>query len=490
MDNTYYQNNLKFLYESADKNNQAVYNVDNLLFNYISQDTFATNLSPATFFTKVVDATLKREDPADVSKRMNDNDSTNPPALPTNIAFTDDSTVNEVRVDIQRDSKNYSSVDIMENVKERLDIVIQRGKNNQDFIASAKGDVTKSNTVFNEYMRGIISAACIKTMWDAATALYPINNGSLQAPDTLDVAAMMITTNLASNPGRFKQLFELVSNVAKDVLREAFKDMPQIRTDIMSNFNNSAGSFTRPMYYYLRTSIIDKLQIPSNIMGPVEDNSIVYIKRILADLYIKTCYPLLHYDFINAMMMRYADEGDYVNVRIALLAKVFITYYFVEYIEKYIFSPDTLLTKERKDSYGDMFNRISTNVNNYLTSLNNIDVNSTPGKNVLADIIRSVHDISNKVVADSQDINEIKDQIDQNQKALRNILANNEIIKDSFNVRVIEFWISVAVVFTILIVCSVLLVLNMHQYVFYVTGSVIIAIILIIVVRWIRSMFG
>lgn len=489
MDNSYYQNNLKFLYESADNNNKAVYNVDNLLYNYTSQDTFNNNVMPASFFTKVTGITLKREDPSDVSSRMNDNDSTNPTQLPTSLAFTDDSTSNEVKVDITRDTVTYTSVDLMEQIKERLDIVITKNKKNQDIISNAKGDVTKSNTVFDDYMRGIISAACLKCMWDAASHAYPVNDGT-SSSETLDMAAMVVTTNVASNPAKLKQVFQHLSDTAKESLRLALAGMPQVRTDIMSNFNNTSTSFTRPLYYYLRTDMINKLNFPSTAIPAQEDDVSIYIKRILTDLYIKTCYPLLHYDFIDGMMRRYAVEGDYINVRIALLAKVFMTFYFVQYINKNVFAVDTTLTSERKNNYNDMFTRINTNINNYMTGLNNIDVNSTPGKNVLADIIRSVHDISNKVVQDSQDIDGVRLEIDQYQKGLRNIVANNEIMKHAFTVKVIEFWIMVSLLFTILIVCCVLLVLNMSQYVYYVTGVVIVGIIIMVVIRWIRSFFG
>ncbi len=489
MDSSYYQNNLKFLYESADNNNAAVYNVDNLLYNYTSQDTFNNNVMPSSFFTKVTRTALKREDVTDVTGRMNANDASFPAQLPTSITFTDDATTNEIKVDIERDTATYTSVDLMEQIKERLDIVITRNRQNQEIISNARGDVTKSNNVFNDYMRGIISAACLKAMWDASTHVYPINDGT-SGSETLDLAAMVISTNVASNPSRLKQVFQYVSDTAKDSLRRILEGMPQIRTDVMSNFNNSATSFTRPLYYYLRSDIINRLQIPTNVIPAQDDNVMIYIKRILADLYIKTCYPLLHYDFIDGMMRRYAKEGDYVNVRIALLAKVFMTYYFVDYINKNIYAVDNTLTQERKNNYNDMFTRINTNINNYITGLNNIDVNSTPGKNVMADIIRSVHDISNKVVQNSQDIDDVRRQIDENQKGLRNVVANNEIIKDAYKAKVVEFWVTVSILFTILIVCGVLLVLNKPEFVFYVTGVAILGIIIMVVVRWIRSLFG
>jgi ABC-type multidrug transport system fused ATPase/permease subunit len=50
-------------------------------------------------------------------------------------------------------------------------------KENAIEIKNAKGDITKSKTIFNEYMRGIIGSTCHKCMWEAAIHVYPINEG-------------------------------------------------------------------------------------------------------------------------------------------------------------------------------------------------------------------------------------------------------------------------------------------------------------------------
>lgn len=467
MDATYYQNNLKFLYESSDKTKPPVYNVDNLLFSYISQDTFNNNISPSVFFTPVINIKLKGENINDVSIRANAVE-TNYISLPTNQNFIDDATNNEVRIDIiNGEHEEQLSSSIIKKIADDL-------TNNINNI----NDITKSHRAFDIYMRGIISSVCLGKMKDALKFIIPITNIN-NIPNNLNIACNTID-QISSQKKDI--LFNIISDTCKQKLINIILQLPQINFDILNDINNrSVNSFSHPLYYQLRSAIIDDLVIPSSVIIDQDDYIFLYIKRIITDIYIKTSYPLIHYDFIDAMMQKYALKGDYINIRLALLAKVFFTFYFMDYINKYIYTPNNITGD------GATISQINTNLNNYLISLNNIDISSEPGKNTLSEIITSLHDLSSDVVIQSKDIYGLKTEIDSNQQALRNIIANSKFSNEQLRRQIIEFWILFSILIIIVLVSAILIFIKKSQFVLYINGLILIIVIIMKIVLMIKS---
>lgn len=481
MDSTYYKNNLRFLYQSDDKNVPSVYNVDNLLFNFTDQGTFTGSVIPSSFFNNITDLQLYREDPNDVQTRINIVDNINLTKLPVTKTFTGVSTLNQVRVEIVR-GEQISTDTILQGIAQELAFVTST----ESSILGLNGDITKSHTAFDQYMLGIISSVCAPCFIQAIKRLT--SNLPPNAPNDLQDAINDIGLRTIA---QLNKLFTLVSIQAQKNLQEIIIPLTNVRIDLMNDFNNTSGSFNRPMYYQLRNKISDELIItPPILMGnETEDYTIMYINKILADIFIKTCYPLLHYLFIDAMMKKYAKSGDFINIRIALLAKIFYTFYFVDYINQNIYAPDSAVqsNSNKKAQYDSIFTQINTNLNNYLTSINNIDISTNPGKNAMADLINSLHNLSNNVVLKSQKINDIKTQIVENQLALRSIIANVDIEREKYKWKVFEFWLILAIILIVVIGSSALLFLNMPQYVFYVAGATLTIVVIIKMIQFVNS---
>lgn len=471
MDSSYYQNNLSFLYESSDKKKPAVYSIDTLLFTYTNKDTFNNNLVPSTFFNNIDTVQLKREKVADVSARSGEVDEGIKLPLTTDIAFTENAADSEIRVDIGRGKQMPISILTMINDASKNVFVIN--------------NASKSHKAYDSYMRGILSAVCSYCMREALRRVYPIPNVTTQS---LLEGAQILSEGISN--GKRDLAFNIVSETSRKCLIDILNKYTKIRTDIVSNFNNTSNSFTRPLYYQLRSDMLTKLYLPTNVIPDMEDYPMLYIKRIVVDTYIKTCYPLLHYDFMEAMMQKYADSGDFVNVRIALLAKIFFVHYFVDYIRENIFLPDNQLTASKKVEFQSIINVINTNLNNYLVSLNNINMSSTPGKNELADIISSLHKLSADVVQKSQNSETLKEEIRTNQLALRNVISNSEDMQQKYKAKVFEFVFNVVLVILFVIVCGVLLVFNKPKYVYYVAGAVIVSVLLVKLVVMIKKLLG
>ena len=477
MDSTYYQNNLSFLFESSDNNKPPVYDTDTLLYTYTNKDTFVNNLVPGTYFNDISGIQLKQESVTDVNNRAGETDAATKAALNTSYAFTDNASQNELRADVTRGS-TMSSV-IIQLINDEISHITAK-ETLQNSIVSQQHDITKSHNAFNNYMRGVLSAVCAKQFKDALVKLSPVPN--VTANNVKDAAEVLDT---GSNNRMKDMIFYVVSDTANKSLVDLIHTLTNIRTDVIANFSNTSNGFTRPLYYQLRSDIISKLYLPSNVLPDQNDHVLLYIKRILADTYIKTCYPLIHYDFINAMMQKYADAGDFINVRIALLAKVFFVYYFVDYINVNIFQTDSTLSTDVKNNYSNIINSVNTNLNNYMVSLNNINMNGDPGRNELAEIMNSLQKLSVDVVNQSQDMSSLKEQIEENQLALRNIISNTEIIQREYHYKIAEFIIAVIFVVIFVVVSCILLFLNKPDYVLYLAGGIFIVIVLIKIIQFI-----
>ena len=481
MDSTYYKNNLKFLYQSDDTNVPAVYNVDNLLFNYTDQATFTGSVIPSSFFNNITDLQLYKEDPGDVQSRINTVDNVNLSKIPTTTTFTEVATQNEVRVELVRGGQ-ISTDTILKGIAQEIEYVTSK----ESALLGLNGDITKSHTAFDQYMIGILSAVCSPCFIQAIKRLpanFPPNT-----PNNLQDAMNDVGLRTSS---QINQIFTLVSIQVQKNLQEIILPLTNVRIDVMNDFNNTNGSFSRPMYYQLRNKISNELTIqPPVLIGyETEDYTKMYINKILTDVFIKTCYPLLHYLFIDAMMKKYAQVGDFINIRIALLAKIFYTFYFVDYINQNIYAPDSAAQSDsnKKAQYDSIFTQINTNLNNYLTSINNIDISTNPGKNAMADLINSLHNLSNNVVLKSQQINDIKTQIVENQSALRSIIANVDIERGKYAWKVFEFSLILIVLLIVVIGSGVLLFLNKSQYVFYVAGATLTIVIIIKLIQFVNS---
>lgn len=476
---SYYKNNLEYLFESADPANPPVYNVDTLLFSYSTKITFNNNVIPSSFFNNISGVRFLKEEYNDVQVRASSDDANKHPSnLPTTTEFTDNVPTNEVKVDIKRDEPMTSS--IIKDITDEISYIINY---QSQALGLKNNDITTSHVAFDQYMLSILSSVCSKC-FDNALKIASTNipaDASIYFIDAVNAISIQLS------PNRKKQLFTVVAVQAQKSLAKIMSEITTITPDIMTDFNNTNGSFARPLYYQLRTAMNDDLVISTSIIPDQEDYVWMYIKKIVTDMFIKTCYPMIHYLFIDAMMKKYAEKGDYVNIRLALLAKVFYIFYFVDYIYQNIYLPDNSLASDKKILYSQTIDQIKTKLNDYLTSLNNIDISNKPGQNALANIITSLHTLSGDVVNKSQKINWLKENIIANQLALRNIISNVEIVRNQYNYHSVEFWTVLSILLIIVIISGLLLFLRMPQYVISLAGFVFIVVLVIKIAQLIIS---
>lgn len=239
------------------------------------------------------------------------------------------------------------------------------------------------------------------------------------------------------------------------------------RTDLTST--------TYRTYYYLyRSLMIDKFVIDKSIVYETDSKIEMFMRKLLVDLYIKCCYPLIHYDLITMLQDRYTAIGDFVNARLAILAKCIFTYNMVRAVISNIPEAPVSLSTE-----------FLSNVVAYIGKMNRGESASMDDN--LLKIIKDLHTMSNDVASSYTAMDDYKKAITQNQLTMRSLLAAIESRKKDVAKRYIEFYVVVVLLFILIGTVGVLYFLERYNYGIIATGVVIVAIALFQLVKLIVS---
>ena len=184
--------------------------------------------------------------------------------------------------------------------------------------------------------------------------------------------------------------------------------------------------------------------------------------------------------YMNQLLLYKAKSGDYVNARIVILSIIFYAFFFI----KIITDKDNSITDITKKASNDSKTKINIVIDNikaYIEQNNKIQIDSNDATNdELKRIITELHQMSNNVVNTNKDIVIVKKEIENNQLAMRNMLFNIQVRRNSYDKAYREFVISLCILIIVVILCILLLLFNMSSYVYIVCGVVSISVILYI----------
>lgn len=314
---------------------------------------------------------------------------------------------------------------------------------------------------------------------DALSSLkmvYTLNNldkDNINETFRLDYMTQAYDNILSLSYSKKLDLYYKVSNQAKVSMSQILvKYADVIRADTISNLKSN---FNNVFFLQLRRHIANNLIIPNNIIVELSGEIQNSMKKVLADVYLKSAYPIINYYFISSLQEKYEKKGDYINSRIAFLAKVFFFYYLIVSI---------------KDTYSvvsgtnyDALTTVVTNINNFLTAINDVKIQGVESEN----IVSSLHNKSNQVVENGKNMSHMRRAIQQNQLGMRNIIEGTDIVHKRFKRIEALYYVVLSFLIALLIACSTLLVLGLGQYVFYVSGAYVVTILFLVVVKIISA---
>lgn len=207
----------------------------------------------------------------------------------------------------------------------------------------------------------------------------------------------------------------------------------------------------KDQYYRLRAIMIDRFKFDPNTVVEPDRKRYSYMVKIIVDLFIKMCYPLIHYDFIDILQQKYTSTGDFVNARYAMLAKVLFTYNLVNVLVSGLTPiPDSVA----KD--------LTTNIYNYIVKNNKGSLNAAGTRqDVMKNIVIELHKISNEVYKKSELNQILVNTIAANQLTMRSLISTNQTFEKDVGKTAIYFYITMAILLTFTAVCGVLMFLDM-----------------------------
>jgi hypothetical protein len=264
----------------------------------------------------------------------------------------------------------------------------------------------------------------------------------------------------------------------------------------MQDIVSGSGKYTRKFYYDLRDRMATHLDVKT-VYSHIDNNNVIYFKKIATDLFLKTAYPCVHLIYIQTLMTYYAEKGDFVNVRIMILASVYYVFYMLKSVLTTVNNLEATSPHKMTTSQDTALNTIFAKLNQYLTNNNKIDVNSpdTTSENEMKKLIVDLHKLSKDVSDKNGNIQTLKRSITSHQLAMRNVLYNLEVIRSRYWWASFEFWALFAFIIVFIVSMSVLLVLAevlkkpfLIDWVQYICGFVALTVIVVKVIMLIVHM--
>lgn len=297
------------------------------------------------------------------------------------------------------------------------------------------------------------------------TAALHVQTYASESSDSLFLAvnkacseALMEVFNIYNNsPDRIRQLLEVFVDINTMQRTDTLT-----KTDPVTNTttNYTTEPLTNEKWYMLLSgTILKKLVIPANQLpfDPVAANR---VKVLLVEVYLKSCYHLIHASMIIMLIGKFNVMGDFINARHSALALCVFTYMLLKRIvtlatntSSTIVIPEMLSTT--------MPTAIATFVG--VLSKPKVIIEDNAGvsmDDVNRRVIKDLQTLSAKTQDASEDIESLRTSIHNNQLALQTTLSANAANAKRIywtNVEVIVLCVVLLVVF---ILCSTLLLMQ------------------------------
>ena len=505
----YYATELDYLYNFTNTDVRKPYKVDDLLFNYSDTTTnFASILPLITYYVKITSVNLSYQDAADVDaltgvdkrsffnpktqtsisvnlpsicQNLNIDASTNNQPVvninTTNI-FTGDIDRTDINVVIETTNDNNSVIEfkikVINNIHQRISYLgktlLKKPSYTSKTLQTLFGSL--SHLEFDNYLYEINTAVATvyfretfeKISTNEVETVLPLGLTeeqvlSIEEGDRIRLTAIA-NLRLISVPWKFDPLMLTMRHASLKTLYHIINNTPSFKASEFIRAYSSRNAMTNgdfiKFYYRYRTLMYDYFKIDKSIIHE-EDNKIdLFMRKLLVDIYIKACYPLIHYDMIDILMKRYMSYGDFVNARFALLAKCLFSFQLVNELITGV--PDNNIPNTIRVDF-------STNIIAYIQRNNRGDINSTgTTEDKLKQIVTDLHEMSNSVVDNSSFMRILGQAIQQNQLSMRSLITALEEQKKDLQKYYLEYYIVISLLLILILVCGLLYYFEIYEY--------------------------
>lgn len=470
-----YATDLQFLFQSDTA--QKPYDVDNILFQIISESGFQSIFNIQDYLKNVSFVEVFKQKAVDVRRFIGIAEPGEGPILSDQLStirepestqdFTEDAYENDVDIKITNGSTLNDSTykAILDNIKSNV----------------MTEDITKDHMKFRNFILDTVEDT---VRYKFINTIEKLKEGFYTLPN--EDKRQALAEPVSQLPSKQK-IERLMQNLREACVLSVKEILDSDQTLIRGHFTSDPIIKAR-FHYNLRTNIIKLLDVKSFTNEP-DPNKVLYYKKILVSAYIKSCQPFVSILVMQAMLEWYALHGDYVNVRIIVLSMT----YCVFYILKSLYAMDTanqssLINTDHKRALNAILNSLVAYINNN----NKIKVDSTSTANdEMKKLVIELHNLSRDVTDTNSHIQYLKNQIKENQLAMRNILFHIEVKRKEYKWAHTEFLTVLVILVLFTIANVVLLIMKLPIIVYFSSGiigiSVVIYLLVMIVINLING---
>ena len=325
----------------------------------------------------------------------------------------------------------------------------------------------------NEYFVEILKAIC-KVQFESAMAA-PTTYGNLPS------SQVNIINNIFKNNTMLNNFFDKARAACNSALSQLAETISLEQTyTFISEFGSRTQMSTADTSNYRKmlSLTIQKIKTPTDfrVSGPYSNQITLTAKKIVADTYIKTCYPFIHFDFLDVLKQKYVDTGDFVNARFALLAKTMFVFRVVDATFVAGKTDEALITQD-----------FITNLRTYIQFNNKSRLGAQESaEDTMASVIIELQKLSSEVTSQAESAQELQSNVAANQLTLRNLIESIASVKSAARAKMVEFYILCGLLVVLITACGVLMYLEMTDYAtivagVYLAGAVIYKTIMIVI---------
>ncbi len=336
------------------------------------------------------------------------------------------------------------------------DLIKSLGNPRDQSVKNNLAQVATDHRVASNFMENILISMC-RWKYDNAKAklLEALTNNKEMISEVTDAGNEI---KMMGSPKESSILTNL-HNTSIEAIRLLIKDQAP-STYRLEGFVERSNFHFNQFRTTLREVMFKKLILREYVGNTtIPDQVLVYIRRLLVELYIISHYPYIHFQYISELLKKFKETGNFINMRVAALVRVAFTINTLLWYYKEASSKFSETNKTEKHHV--IVSEWAETLKNYMTALSRVDFTNKDA--TIQNIIADLHSLSSKVSTQSLSVEQLKDSIVASQVQVRSIITRLKQINKERSKKVAQYSMLVFFLLLIVIISAVLLVFNMFK---------------------------
>ena len=356
---------------------------------------------------------------------------------------------------------NYSQGDFDTIIAERIytDLINVLGDPNDATAKQKLAEVATNHRVASTFMENIVLSICNWKYGNVKSELeIALKNSTEMISDVISAGAEIQLMNGPKEASILSNLHNTCSEVLVTIVKNQAPSVYKLE-----GFAESPTFALNRFRTTLREAMFSKLILREYAgNNTLSDQVLMYVRRLLVELYIIAYYPYIHFQYINELLKKFKDAGNFVNMRVAALVRVAFTinvllWYYQEGTEKF---------KDKTTKQNVIVTQWAETLKNYMTALSRVDFKNKDAS--IQNVISDLHTLSAKVSTQSMSVDELKESIVASQIQVRSIIPRLKQINRERTKKITQYSILVFLLLLVVVISAVLLTFNIFKnYVLY-----------------------